>query len=96
MPLGIHDPLWVDDAGFDVWGALQPLMEGAIARTLDAAVIFGTSAPTSPASSPRRSRSGRGSTLVLPDQQADVSRVGLEATGGYERGVVEHLRAAAA
>jgi hypothetical protein len=29
-----------------VWAALQPLMEGAIARTLDAAVIFGTSAPT--------------------------------------------------
>jgi len=26
--------------------------------------------------------------------KADVTRVGIEATGGYERGVVEHLRAA--
>jgi len=36
----------LDDAGFDVWGSIQPLMEAAIARTLDAAVIFGTNAPT--------------------------------------------------
>lgn len=36
----------LDDAGFDVWAAIQPLMEQAIVRTLDAAVIFGTNAPT--------------------------------------------------
>lgn len=36
----------LDDAGYDVWGSIQPLMEAAIARTLDAAVIFGTNAPT--------------------------------------------------
>lgn len=36
----------LDDAGFDVWAAIQPLMEQAIVRTLDAAVVFGTSAPT--------------------------------------------------
>ena len=35
----------LDDAGFDVWGSIQPLMEAAISRTLDAAVIFGTNAP---------------------------------------------------
>lgn len=36
----------LDDATFDVWGAIQPLMETAIVRTLDAAVVFGTNAPT--------------------------------------------------
>jgi HK97 family phage major capsid protein len=40
----------LDDAGFDVWGSIQPLMEGAIARVLDAAIIFGTNAPTTWAS----------------------------------------------
>jgi HK97 family phage major capsid protein len=36
----------LDDATFDVFGAIRPLMETAIARALDAAIIFGTSAPT--------------------------------------------------
>lgn len=36
----------LDDAGFDVWEAIRPLMENAIGRTLDAAVFFGTNAPT--------------------------------------------------
>lgn len=36
----------LDDMSFDVWGSIQPLMEAAIARKLDAAVLFGVDAPT--------------------------------------------------
>lgn len=35
----------LDDAGFDIFGAIRPLMVRAIARVLDAAVLFGTNAP---------------------------------------------------
>jgi hypothetical protein len=37
----------LDDAGFDVWGATTPLLTDAIARTIDAAVFFGTNKPAS-------------------------------------------------
>jgi HK97 family phage major capsid protein len=36
-----------DDANFDVWANIRPLLEDAIARALDAAVIFGTNKPAS-------------------------------------------------
>lgn len=35
----------VDDASFDVWGSIKPLLENAIARAIDSAVLFGTNAP---------------------------------------------------
>jgi HK97 family phage major capsid protein len=37
----------LDDATFDVWGATMPLLTDAIARTIDAAVFFGTNKPAS-------------------------------------------------
>jgi HK97 family phage major capsid protein len=37
----------LDDVEFDIWEQIQPLMETAIARTLDAAVFFGVNKPAS-------------------------------------------------
>lgn len=36
-----------DDAGFDVWANIMPLLQNAIARALDAAVFFGVNKPAS-------------------------------------------------
>jgi HK97 family phage major capsid protein len=37
----------LDDVDFDIWGALRPLMETAIARTIDQAVFLGVNKPAS-------------------------------------------------
>lgn len=36
----------LDDATYDVWGAIEPLIAEAIGRTLDAAIFFGTNKPS--------------------------------------------------
>lgn len=37
----------LDDATFDVWASVRPLLEQAIARALDAAILFGVNKPAS-------------------------------------------------
>lgn len=36
----------LDDTSFDVWGTIQPLIEEAVGRTLDAAIFFGVNKPS--------------------------------------------------
>ena len=37
----------LDDTSFDIWGSIQPLLEQAIGRALDAAIFFGDNKPAS-------------------------------------------------
>jgi HK97 family phage major capsid protein len=37
----------LDDTSFDVWGSVRPLLESAIGRALDAAILFGVNKPAS-------------------------------------------------
>jgi len=36
----------LDDADYDIWGEIQPLISEAIGKTADAAILYGTNAPT--------------------------------------------------
>src|SRR4029078_10562683 len=37
----------LDDASYDIFGNVRPLLENAIARAIDAAIFFGTNKPAS-------------------------------------------------
>jgi HK97 family phage major capsid protein len=56
----------LDDAGFDIFGAIRPLLEGAIARKLDAAILFGDDIPGSWDDSLAAIADAAGNTVVIP------------------------------
>jgi len=55
----------LDDAGFDIWTAIQPLLVETIGRTLDAAIFFGTNKPASFPSDLATTAIAAGNTLSL-------------------------------
>jgi HK97 family phage major capsid protein len=55
----------LDDSGFDMFGAIRPLLEGAIARKFDAAVVFGEDKPGSWDDDLVSIAEGAGNTVVL-------------------------------
>lgn len=54
----------LDDVDFDVWSEIRPDIEEAVARTLDAAVFFGTNAPGSFPSNVSAAAAAAGNTFT--------------------------------
>jgi hypothetical protein len=89
----------LEDSGFDLWGAVRPLMEAAIARKFDAAVFLGVEKPASfPAALDAHARAA-GNEVVRGSAAADeggfaadvsdllglVEDDGYDPTGGIAR-----------
>lgn len=82
----------LDDSSFDIFGSIRPLLENAIARALDAAVFFGTSAPSvfptnivAAATSAGNSYTRGTSNAAAGSLSADLSNLmGLLEADGYD------------
>ena len=60
----------LDDAGFDIWDSVKPLMAEAIGRTLDGAVFFGINKPASWPTDVTAAATAAGNTTVGGATQA--------------------------
>ncbi len=54
----------LDDASYDIWGEVRPLISQAIGRVIDAAILLGTNAPASWPDSIKAGAVAAGNTLV--------------------------------
>jgi HK97 family phage major capsid protein len=89
----------LDDTGFDVWGAIRPLLEQAIGRALDAAVLFGVNKPASwpldlvagaTASTPANTQARGASAAAIGGVAQDLNLLfaKIEADGFMPNGVI--------
>ena len=60
-----------EDSGFDVWGSIQPLLEGAVARAFDEAVFLGINAPASFPTNIAAAAAAAGNTVTAGTASAD-------------------------
>ncbi len=92
----------LDDASYDIWGEVRPLISQAIGRVIDAAILLGTNAPASWPASIKAGAVAAGNTLVAgqgvaaTDLYDDILGVGgviakVEEDGFMVTGHVAHI-----
>jgi len=90
----------LDDIAFDAWGMAMPLLANAIARTLDAAIFFGTNKPASWPNAIVTDAATAGNTVVRGTNAAAAGGIygdysdaygKVEADGFDVNGVISHV-----
>jgi len=87
LTLWIPD-VYLNDAGFPVWESVRAEVAKAIARTLDAAVLYGTSAPASYPTGGIAALAGPASTGADALEALDAAAGVVEASGLIPNGIV--------
>lgn len=88
---------YLEDQAYDLWGEIRPEVEEAIAAAIDAAVFFGTGAPTSWPASINAHATAAGNTVTAGtgvDLAADLNSAlgAVESDGFYPNGWFYDLR----
>lgn len=79
---------FLDDAGFPVWESVRTEVAKAIARTLDAAVLYGTGAPASYPTGGIAALAGTAQTGTDALEAIDKAATAIEATGLIPDGII--------
>jgi Phage capsid family len=78
---------FVDDAGFPIWDEVEAQFASAIAKTLDAAVLFGTGAPASFPTGGIEALAGAAATGATALEAIDAAAAAVEASGAIPDGI---------
>ena len=79
--------VYIDDAGFPLWESVRAEASAAIARALDAAVLYGTGAPASYPSGGLAAIAGTAQTGTDALAAIDAAASSIEATGLIPNGI---------
>jgi HK97 family phage major capsid protein len=78
---------YIDDAGYPVWEQVRTLVAGAIAEAIDAAVLFGQSAPAAFPAGGIAGLAGAAATGADAITAIDAAAVAVETSGGVPNGI---------
>jgi HK97 family phage major capsid protein len=78
---------FIDDAGYPIWEQVRPIVASAMADALDAAILFGTGAPSGFPAGGIAALAGAAQTGATAIEAIDAAAAEVESKGGVPNGI---------